>query len=573
MHFLAVILIVQSSFGQDTEEESTSEEFEIVENDHDITYSEVGEVPDELYIDLESMWEDTMSTAGTQEDSSAYEIILTDLEAEIEELWETYEQTEDFEIVEIDGVEYTKDEFLAYIEQKELEMKDLTIEDKELDLNVMLELSKDQGNLFDFEDAMEASEALVEAMDDDDTVLIGTTEYTKESLKIQVEIAKLETSNTLLELQVQELEVVVLDGKEDGYETFIMEASDVVAMMQEGEEVDINGFIYNADLLESSINECEKSLDDMDDSKDLSAEIADLEVQFLIDNLTIDDLSDENEEILEIRSLTDDSINVLGVEYTDNDLEVIFGTNQEAIHELELDEKVMEIMEIYEESEDELRMAYEDFAKGIESVTELTNMMNEEDVVELEGEEYTKEELESLIESASEYSESQFIQAAIQEVEENVLTSEANSDEIEIELNALIEILSYMDETDVVTIDGEEYDFTTLTQLVEDFENTLKETLDEEAEENELEDIQEYLELKEYILSKEDAERLVEELTELENELSNGDTIQVDDEIFTEDDIEDMISETESLIDNLVYDQEYTLSENDSVMGLVFLGD
>lgn len=573
MHFLAVILIVQSSFGQDTEEESTSEEFEIVENDHDITYSEVGEVPDELYIDLESMWEDTMSTAGTQEDSSAYEIILTDLEAEIEELWETYEQTEDFEIVEIDGVEYTKDEFLAYIEQKELEMKDLTIEDKELDLNVMLELSKDQGNLFDFEDAMEASEALVEAMDDDDTVLIGTTEYTKESLKIQVEIAKLETSNTLLELQVQELEVVVLDGTEDGYETFIMEASDVVAMMQEGEEVDINGFIYNADLLESSINECEKSLDDMDDSKDLSAEIADLEVQFLIDNLTIDDLSDENEEILEIRSLTDDSINVLGVEYTDNDLEVIFGTNQEAIHELELDEKVMEIMEIYEESEDELRMAYEDFAKGIESVTELTNMMNEEDVVELEGEEYTKEELESLIESASEYSESQFIQAAIQEVEENVLTSEANSDEIEIELNALIEILSYMDETDVVTIDGEEYDFTTLTQLVEDFENTLKETLDEEAEENELEDIQEYLELKEYILSKEDAERLVEELTELENELSNGDTIQVDDEIFTEDDIEDMISETESLIDNLVYDQEYTLSENDSVMGLVFLGD
>ncbi|OMJ85919.1 hypothetical protein SteCoe_12696 [Stentor coeruleus] len=573
MHFIALFLIVQSSLGQDTEEELTSEEFEIVENDHDVTYSEVGEVPDDLYIDLESMWEDTMSTAGTQEDSSAYEITMTDLEAEIEELWETYEQTEDFEVVEIDGVEYTKDEFLAYIEQKELEMKDLTIEDKELDLNVMLELSEDQGNLFDFEDAMEASEALIEAMDDDDTVLLGTTEYTKENLKTQVEIAKLETSNTLLELEVQDLEAVVLDGSEDGYETYIKEAEDVIAMMQQSEEVDVNGVIYNADSLESSINECEKSLDDMDDLTDLSSEVADLEAQFLIENLTVDDLSDENEEILEVKSLTSDPINILGVEYTANDLETIFGTNQEAIHELELDAKVKEIMEIYDESEDELRMAYEDFTKGIESVMELTDMMNEKDLVELEGQEYTKEELENLIESALEYSESQFIQAAIQEVEENVLTSEANSDEIEIELNALIEILSYMDETDVVTIDGEDYDFTTLTQLVEDFENTLKETLDEEAKENELEDIQEYLELKAYTLDKEDAERLVEELTELENELSDGDTVQIDDQIFTEDDIQDMISDTESLIINLADDQEYVLSENDSVMGLVFLGD
>ena len=514
------------------------------------------------------MWETTMETAGSQEDSTADELLITDLEEQLTDLQYIYDQTEDFETVVINDISYTNEELSELIESTEEELEQATINDLELDLNIQLEFSEEQGNQNDFENSMELTETLISNMDEDDVVTIGETDYTKSQLIAEVEMAKVQASDSILQVQIDDMKELAVGNSEDSMEDYIKEVADITNFITEGETIVINNETYDLESLQSIIEQCEDTLLDLDEGNTLDDEIAHVEMQFDKEDLVIDDYEDENEEIQEVLEITQDPIEIQGFLYTASYLQEIIEENQGKIQDLEVEEAAENLMEMYLENDEALRLTYEDFYQGMEAVQALVDIMDSTDLVSLNEDVYDKAELQVLIDSAIEYSESQSLQAAIVAAEENVVTTEASSETIADEIQLLSEVLLYMDEGEVVVIDGTEYTIETLTDLMDELQDWLNDVEDEENKVNELEDIQELLDIYEYTVDSEEIGRLTEELEDLEKELEDEEFVSVGDVEFSENDIKEIIESSEELLTWLGEDEEYTFSEED---GLVLL--
>lgn len=568
MQLLLIFVFLSLSISSDAEVTTSSAQATLENDDHDTTLSEVGVVED-TFKDLEGMWEETMETSGSQADSTADELLSTDLEEEISDLKAILEMTEDFEIVVIDGIEYTQEELIRLIEEKEEELNQTYIDDLELDLNILLEFAEDTGNHKDFENAMNAAESLILLMGIEDIVTVNGTDYDKDGLIEMMNNAKIAASDEILSQEISDMMKLEVGSTEDSIETYIEEINDIMQLLQEGEEINIGTMVYNTESISEIIGDLKDMLIDLDEGNDLDDEIEDIADQFAIEDFLIDDYEDENEEITEVLAITKSTIEVSGVLYSEIDLNEKITANKGEIQNLQVLEAAEGLLEIYQENDDALRLDYEDFYKGMQAVQDLVDLMDSDDLVALNDDTYSKLELQELVDSAYEYSESQSLQAAIVGAEENIITAEPTSEMLNDEISLLTKVLNYMDADDVITIDGQEYTIVQLIELIEELEEWLKDVQDEERKNNEIGDVQTLLEIYQYVVDIDKVERLLEELEEFELELLDGDTIIVNGLEIGSVEIEIIIEEMVALADALVFGQDYILTEKDSIMQLV----
>ena len=549
------------------EDSSVTEDEDELDDMIVMTYDDVTsdmEAPDDS-IDTDEFSGDYDLDKGTVD-----EVSVSELEEELDDLLSIYENMEDFEIVVIDGDEYNKDELEAEMEEIEEQIDQESIADAALDIEIMMSLSNDPGNLMDFEGAMETAEILLDIMDDDDIVYISDVEYTKDSLYQKVLDAKVAVSGVMLDLEVQDLEELeLIETSEDSLETYIKETIDIMQRLQDGQNVVINEEELDLDDLEDIVEECFQSLEDLDEGKDIDDQISDIEDQFLIENLLPDDYNDENEEIQEVLDISQELITINGEIYNYEELLDIIEYNSGIVQDFAVEEQTQVVMDLFYYNLALGRLDYEDFLKGMAAVDVLISLMDDTDVAHLDQDDFTKEELVQLSNDAVNYSEMQNQVAAIDRLEANVLSEDPTSEELQDEIALLEDVISYIEGGEVVTIDGEICGIEELNEILEELNQLLSVVLNEDSLENELGDVQYLLEIFEYTVDYDDLVVLIIELEELKIELNDGDIITIQDQMFNEESIEDMIEECITILGELDDGDIYEFDSDDLVVSLI----
>lgn len=567
---LSLVLLLALSFGQ--EDDTDAVQVELDDDESEMTLDDVEdleETDEVVNMNLEGMWELNLEEAGSAEDSTADEIMTSDLLEELRDLQDIYEDMEDFETVTIDGVEYTKEEIAQQIEDLETEIHDTEVAEAALDVDILYYYLENPGNILDYNEAMEAIDGLLAVMNDEDLVTIDSVEYTKqdiEDFKTQAEINK---NNALLQLRVDTVNELEVDNSEDSVETLISGVQQILFWLDDEETVEVDEEVMGEDELDKYIEENKQVLVDMDEGKELEDHIDDVALEFLKEKVEIDDYTDENEEIEEVLALTDNGVDINGKIYSSEDLQDIIDTNLGLIQDLEVAYMAENIMEVFFDKQEAIRLSIEDYEEGIALIQRLVDMMDSTDVVVLDSDEYTQAELIVLIEEAENYSDSQNLLAVIESLEENIFSDPPTSEEIEDEIALLEEALTFMDPEAKITIDEVTYSYDEIEDLVVEYEVLLEETLNNEALQNELGDVQFLLNMFEGTATAEDLELLVVELEELKEEMEDGDTIVTSEgEILGEDEINDIIEDTEELLEELDDGEEELLDEEDEVFVL-----
>ena len=549
------------------EDSSVTEDEDELDDMIVMTYDDVTsdmEAPDDS-IDTDEFSGDYDLDKGTVD-----EVSVSELEEELDDLLSIFENMEDFEIVVIDGDEYNKDELEAEMEEIEEQIEQESIADAALDIEIMMSLSNDPGNLMDFEGAMETAEILLDIMDDDDIVYISDVEYTKDSLYQKVLDAKVAVSGVMLDLEVQDLEELeLIETSEDSLETYIKETIDIMQRLQDGQNVVINEEELDLDDLEDIVEECFQSLEDLDEGKDIDDQISDIEDQFLIENLLPDDYNDENEEIQEVLDISQELITINGEIYNYEELLDIIEYNSGIVQDFAVEEQTQVVMDLFYYNLALGRLDYEDFLKGMAEVDVLISLMDDTDVAHLDQDDFTKEELVQLSNDAVNYSEMQNQVAAIDRLEANVLSEDPTSEELQDEIALLEDVISYIEGGEVVTIDGEICGIEELNEILEELNQLLSVVLNEDSLENELGDVQYLLEIFEYTVDYDDLVVLIIELEELKIELNDGDIITIQDQMFNEESIEDMIEECITILGELDDGDIYEFDSDDLVVSLI----
>ena len=558
--FLLLSLILLASGLREEAAENFSED-ELMEGiateDDDTTLSEVGETEsdEDTFLDLESLWTGLMEDAGDADDSSADEIAIEDIEILIEELEETNEDLEDFETVTIDEVTYTKEELEAYIASLYEDIVELELSDALIDLEVLIMYAPDPGNLEDFNDGMAAAELLIQEMIESgtETVLVQEVEYTVEGVEELMEGAMDAMENVVMDIEADDLNDMEIGTTEDSMEDYMLELQQVMDNMEGvGDKVVIDGVPYMEEDLQEIYDSIVELLEDLDEGDTIEDEAADVEEQLAKIDVSYDDYEDEIEEIQEVIAVLVDTVVINGVEYDEEGLEELIDNAEAGMQDLDVQAQIEVINGILEENTEEQRLSYDKYLEGIAAVEELIDIMEPDDIAMLDGDDYTEDELQALVDMSALYNGLQHINAAVLEAEANILSDPPTSDELQLEIEYYETILEYIAPGGSVIIDGVTYKESELQDLTDELNQLLQDTLDTESLLNELGDVQVYLEIIDGTATEDELERLVEELEELQADMEDGDVITTaDGETLDDEDIGDIIDDTQDILEGL----------------------
>lgn len=572
---LALFLLASGLKEEAAEDFSEDELLEGIATGDDLnTLDEAGEAEDDedTYMDLEEMWTDFMEDAGSADDSSADEIEIGDIEEEIRDLEAILEDMEDFETVTIDGVTYTVEELEDLIDDKYDEIVELELSDAIIDLEVLILYAPDQGNLEDFTQGMEAAEKVIQEMEESDTltITIQEEEYTVEGVDELMDDAESEKNNIIMDLEALDLEGLEIGDTEDSIENYLRELGEVLEYMNSiADKVVIDDIVYIEEDLQVVFDEILMLLDDLDEGKTLEDHVQDIEDQLEIPNLVEDDYLDEIEEIEEVMALTSDPVTIDGEEYTTEDLQSLIDACNNGIHDLEVLAAVDKINNLLQEKVEEVRMDYDDFLDGIQEIEELIELMEPDDIVNFEGDDYTEDDLQELVDVAYIYNEVQLINAAVTEAEENIFSDPPTEEQLADEITILEEILGYISDGSSVTIDEITYTADDLEAYISELEAELEVVVNTNDLLNELGDVQTYIELIGGFVDAEELERLLEELEELQMTMIDGDVlISEDGEEITFDDVGTIVNDTLMILMDLEEGEELLKDDNLSFMVL-----
>lgn len=578
MKFLLLSLVLLASAVKEEAATNFSDE-ELMEGiateDDDSTIDDLGSTAsdEDTFIDLDALWTDLMEDAGDQDDSNAGEIEIEDIEVLIEELEETLEDMEDFETVTIDGVEYTKDELEAYIDSLYEDIEELELSDALIDLEVLIMYAPDPGNLEDFNDGMAAADLLIQEMQDNnvDTIILTEVEYTVQEVLQLIEDAEDSMEDVVMDLEAADMEGLEVGTTEDSIETYLEELQQVLDSMEGiGDKVTIDGVVYMEEDLQVVYDEVALLLDDLDEGNDINDEIQDVEDQLAKVDVTYDDYEDEIEEIEEVIDIMTEPVLINGELYDLQALSDLIQAAEAGMQDLDVLAQIDVINEILEENIEEQRLSYEMYLAGIDAVEVLIEIMEPDDIAFLDGDEYTDVELQELVDMSVLYNGLQHINAAVVEAEDNDFSDPPTSDELEIEIELYETILGFMAPGSSVTIDGVSYTSAELEAYKEELQDLLEETLNTESLENELVDVQTYLDIIDGTATTEELEVLIVEIEELEADMEDGDLISTSGgELLDASDIGEIADDTQEILDGLDEGESYTFGSSDSVADLI----
>lgn len=473
--------------------------------------------------------------------NSGDDMTADDLEEFANELEDVLElMDEDFPTVEISGVEYDKTELKDYIESIEEDAEVLADTES---LSEAIELAEDSygGTSEELEAYAEALEEIVSLLEDGEEVIILGESYSKEDLEAELENLDTEIDELAHE---EELENEIADVEEilntDDLTTsssvydYIEELEDVLDLLEEDEEVVINEVTYNAETLQVEIDESTLEAQELEEIETLNKIASDIEQQvesYVDEEGIIYITADELEEELDLWKLLQEEL--------DEDETVVIN---DMVYDTEsLEEHISEIEFELEILEDE------DLVIKIENGS--SSYVTEE--------EYEYEEtLSELIESAEEV------------WTETIISSIDLYEYAEI----LEEILSMLEEGQIVVINDVEYD---AESLEEEIERTIEEAYSVEHIEDltsEAEDIENLLEtysiIAKAILTADDIKDEKKEWEDLESIMELEDTVVIMDETYTYFDVAEQINMLENLIEELEENYKVQVIE-DGVISMV----
>ena len=460
---------------------------------------------------------------------------------EMEEEIEYYEMElgdlELFETVEIYGITYD----FASLTAEVLEMYDFL---KLLEMNEeLLELEEATENLDNskspeqFELSIQEAEELAKAMSPEIVVVINDTTFTSERLIDLIEDT-IVVQDANLETQVA-AGISIIEGSslEDILETEADALSALINIMEEDDYVLIEGVTYNVTSLEEWLTEDLKQVADMDGLDDIESDTTDVVVQLAAANECNDDCIDEIEEIEELLGLTSmDPIPIGTTEYTVAELEGIIEEDKEQAEQFLIDMQMVDIEDLFVDYGEDEELDLDDQMSGLEEIADLIAVMDNDDVVVLDGIEFDKITLEAQLDQAFINLDNQ-LEKKLGEMLSGIdlgMINRSELDEVIEDAELLVQIL---EPDEIVMIDETEY---TLDQ-VEDLLDDLLEKEEEFAQLNEIEDIEALFGSFEGVMQPEDFDTLQVELQELVDELDPEDQVKYGEELMGIDELESFI--------------------------------
>ncbi|OMJ72137.1 hypothetical protein SteCoe_29497 [Stentor coeruleus] len=537
--FLILILLLTTSYAQD----------ELTESD-DNSSLEVIESLSELDAAIEAA-EDELSDTSTPTSDDIIENILALAEV-LDLMIETNTET-----VEILDVEYTQETLSEYIEELEIEAQEQEdIENAVAQAEDILDDGDDNDptslQLYDYAEALQD---ILDIMQGDDIAVIFNEEYTYDELEEYIEQVLNDAMETEEEEQVlEEAEQVIIDDLvleiTEALESDDLTDEEATELVYDIEELlaiadeDMTIFIDNDEG-----EDTELSLDDLEDiqgelEEDLNLDEAEAEFE-LSEELDDSEKVESSDDLVEDLEAIDEAIEVLdegseitidGDDYDEQELEELsIDIEEDLENQIELEALIDEAEEILQDPE----LTSEDLLDLAIALDEIANFMDEDDIVIINNEAYTQDELEILVdetyEDADEAQELEEIVYEEEEYEEEELADEA-SEILE------IEDLTLEDSEDLVDI---------LDELVESLEDDEEILVDEE------------------MMSAEEIEEEIEEIEEFmaeEENIIEAESVLEDGEIATSEDLEDLIDELEDLeIDEPIEIDGVTISNDEEL--------
>lgn len=526
------------------DEEPTSEDIEdLIDELDDITVTEPIEIDDEIiedqddleeYIEeLEVLEEDLQNEEALDEEISEAEDVLTEgqvpTSADLIELAEELEDVlsimpENY-IVEVDGVDYDDESLETYIDEL-YDEAEILAEEEELEQAVenaeeALGDASTSDQLFAY---IEALEDLLEIMDEDDIVIIFDKEFNKADIEEEISETEETAEAMLLEEELSQAITEVELAEEDlttseDVETLIIEYEELAEEMEDSDEstVVVSDDEVSTDDIDVVIEDLQDLADELASQEELDAialEIEEYVDQYVAEDgtvyITAEQLEGELELWIELEEALDEGETVIvdGWEYNDDsaddfivaieatldylqeedvvqvvvDGQVTYMSETEYENLLEVEEVIIEIEAILVLED----LTSNDLYALSDAVEALLELIEEEDVVEILGVEYTYDELVTL----SEDSENEAVVLAYQESLDalaDVVTEiiQANNeysteDELEELLEAWEDLYDAMGDNDVVDVDYTAYTKADVQVEIENIEEDLSELDDGE---------------------------------------------------------------------------------------------
>ena len=451
---------------------------DLLDEDESVEIDGVVYDAEDLQVELDGLLEEIESD---QEIADAESVLEDDEVATSEDLEDYVEELEDLTITEpivLDGVTINdQDDLEEYIEDLEAEIEVLKAEEELLEEIGEAEDVISDGEVPDSEDYFDLAEQLqdvLDLMDAEDTVEIDGVEYSYDELKQYISdtynLAEETEHIEELDLAVEEAEDALGDGNTSAqYLAYAAELEDLLEVMTADDVVTINGEDYTEEEVEQEIIDAEATAEELVKVETISEAVLEVETALA----TGIDTSDETEALiqayedliaaLEEQDLTETEINgdTVTIEMMEDEINELVELTVEQVAQEELDAAAQEIEDYVDQYVDEDGTVYitADQLEGeLELWEDLQSILDEDESVEVDGFEYTSENIDdfiAVVESTVEYlDDNDLVQVVIDGTisymdEEEYFAQEELEEEIE-------EVEAILNEDDIDSTDLEE---------------------------------------------------------------------------------------------------------------------
>ena len=426
-----------------------------------------------------------------------------------------------------------------------------------------------------------------------ETVTILNLSYTQSSLSSYIaELTEAASEQAEIELAVLAAESILNSADDldsDDLSSYAEELFEVADLMESDDLAVINGVEYTLagvlDLAETALDSVSDPalFEDLLEDIEIASLVAEIEEALQADSSTDQGGAELEEDLAALIDILDPSEEVVidGEAMDADDLEVLLGEiEQEAIaeqaeHEEEVQAAVDEAeLALGDGSTSELLFSY------VQALEELVGVMQDTDIVTIDGEDYSEDGVEQLIVTTTAQAEALYAAESQAEAVASVELALAQGTDTAADTEALIvayqALLPLLAQGETVEIDGEDMTASDIESEIDQLEEIAEaekaeELAAEQLEQADLDAIAQDIE--NYVAGYEDedgvsyitAELLEEELElweDLERELGEGESVVVLGEVYTEDNIDEKIELIESTLDYIENNDFVIMNDN-----------
>jgi hypothetical protein len=396
-----------------------------------------------------------------------------------------------------------------------------------LELDEVLDDMENSDDPWQFDEGIEEALELADEMEPYHSVEIEGKIYTKDRLYEDVQTAQVSQDANLETTLAETIGKIQGNNQEDTLEEQADVIEELIIQMELDDFVVINDEEYDIQMLETWMNDNILEVKDMDGVDDLDSDKKDAEFQLEVPNEVSDYYIDEIEELEELLEKDPSESFTFGdIEYTRLQLETIIEDNEEALEQFVIQIKLADVDDMYFDDVTDSELDSDDQLEGLESVQNLVDCMDDDDVVVLETIEFSKQDLIDQLNQAYENTENQLVRKYEEIINDTDLDS-LNSFDLQ-NLVEDIEVLpSLLDVDETVEIWGETLDIDGVEALIDELVALFNSIKEQELESNEVLDLHNFFVYLNGTIQISDFYDLEMEINELQSFYETDDTITI----------------------------------------------